>query len=145
MVALNKVKYPALIKVIVGVSNIIGIYYAAPYWGVIGVCTVTAIAFVISIVLSNIVYVKVLKLNIWEFFYKCHIKMLLGLFMSTLVAFAIRIVWPMNQSISKIWQWCALAAKGIIITILYLVIMWAFSWNLEEKKLMTGILNRRHA
>lgn len=143
LVALNKVKFSSIIKIVVGVANVIGVYCIAPKYGVIGVCAVTGGAFIINIILSNVVYKFVLKLDILSFFCKCHGKMLLGIALSFLAAYVIKLLIPAPAEINKLFQWGLFAAKAIVITLAYFVIMWIFAWNADEKKLIKDMIIRK--
>ena len=143
LVALNKVKFSAMIKILVGVGNIIGIYCVAPKYGVIGVCAVTGGAFLVNVLLSNIVYTYILKINIFRFFYRCHIKMLLGISVSSALAYVVTQLFGESNGYGRLLSWISLGIKAVVIAVIYFLMMWFFAWNDDEKKLIRSIYMKK--
>lgn len=135
---LNKVKYSALINVFAGVLNLILSYFVCKKFGVVGVCTVTGIVFLIRIIMLNIVYKSVLKIDILMFFRKCQIQLL----PAGLITFAISFVLNrFSPSVgSGLSGWLFLMIKAIIVFGIFFIVMWIIGWNEDEKYLMKGVL-----
>ena len=134
---LNKVKYCSLIKVITAVFNLICVLFLCQIFGVVGVCAVASSIFLLRIILYNIVYVKILHIEIKTFFKECQLKML----PATLVIlesswFLIKLI---PFSTEGIIGWIFLGIKGGIICIVYVVVMWLIGWNSFEKQLLKSL------
>lgn len=134
---LNKVKYYALINLITGVFNLICSYFACQFFGVVGVCAVTGGAFVLRIVLLNIVYVKCLHIDITTFFKECQLKLM----PATLIILALS--WIMVKivpfSAEGITAWGFFGIKVFMICVIYVVVMWLLGWNSFEKQLLKSL------
>ncbi len=137
---MNKVQYSALINLIIGVTNLIVAYFVSQKYGVIGVCTVTGAMFILRSVLSNLVYIFVLKINILKFFASCHLKMLPGIIISLILSYLF------NMAITKYnilpSGWIFFFAKAGIISVIYFICMWLLGWNKFEKDLILSFTTR---
>ena len=65
--AMNKHKFGAIVNVIVAVFNVIISIFLAQKYGAIGAATGTALGIILSIIINDIYYQRVLKLNIIKF------------------------------------------------------------------------------
>lgn len=133
--ALNKVKYSAIINMITGVFNLVVAYFVSKKMGVIGVCLVISLTFILRVIAENVIYKKILNIDLGSFFYECHVKLLpasvLSLVLSTI---GIKIF---------DWQngWLAFLLKVIYIVAIYFVCMWICGWNKFEKSLLRNFLS----
>lgn len=138
IVVLNKVKFHALINLSTGVVNLIGSYFIAQYYGVIGVCCITGFVFIARVVLLNIVYVK-LNIKVSKFFVECQIKMLPALVISFVLSIAF------NRGMAVLYPrqgWIAFGIKVVVISTLYFLTMWLLGWNKEEKELIKSFATK---
>lgn len=138
---LNKVKYSAMIGVLSGVINIVLCYLLCPRFGVVGVCVGTGFIFLIRTVCYNIVYKRVLKIDIWKFFKGCQIKMLPAVVISFILSGILAKFW--TNPYLGMRGWCLLAARALIVCIIYFLVMWIIGWNREEKKVIKSLLKIR--
>ena len=88
------------------------------------------IALVLQTVLMNILYVKKLHIRIGEFFKACHLKLLPGFAVFTVIAFGLSYI-PLSG-------WIGFAVKVLLISAVYLVLVWTVFLNASEKKMLFG-------
>jgi len=126
----NKIRYRAILFISAsGISVVVGVLLA-PYYGATGVAVGVLIALLICHVIGmNIVYHKVLKLDIIDFFRQCHFKM----FLPMILAIAISLILKYFNPISS---WMVLLMQAIIFTIIFYSLTWFFFMNDYEKSLL---------
>lgn len=125
--AVNEVKYRAFLFIIASVLSVIIGAVLAPSLGAIG----TAIGVGIALVLChevgmNIVYSKVLKLDIRKFFKSVHLKMFLPFLISGGIS-------TIGQIFIKIDNWYSFIFSTGIFVIIYVFLLWKFVLNDDEK------------
>lgn len=140
LVALNKIKYIAIINVITGILNLVLIYNVAGKYGIIGVCCIIGFTFWIRIVLYNFLYYKLLSINIFDFFKECHLKLLLPILISFIFAIVINLYVPVSYISTN--AWIQFLVKIILIIFDYFVVMWLFGLNKFEKNLIFSFMNK---
>ena len=86
------------------------------------------------VVLSNIFYSKVLKIDLKRFFYNCHLKIFPVLIPSLLFGLLMDRIISNNNIIY-------FGIKVILMCIFYIIIAWKFSLNEFEKKQIKNIIN----
>ena len=118
LVVQNKVKLQAGITVLIGVTNVVLSLVLTYFFGMIGACVSIFIAHTIRAVAYNIVYYKVLHLDIPYFIRKCYIRLLPPI--------AISIVAGIFLNRSMPWDsWTILCVKGCIVCAVYLcLVLW---------------------
>jgi O-antigen/teichoic acid export membrane protein len=136
----NEIRYRAILFLSAsGVSVVTGVLLA-PYYGAIGVAVGVLIALLICHVVGmNIVYYKVLKLDIIDFFRQCHLKMLFPMILAATASLILQYFHP-------IASWLIFAIQGTIFAIIFYALMWFLSMNDYEKslakQLITPIINK---
>lgn len=138
---LNKVKYYAFINMVTGLFNLICSYFVCQFFGVVGVCAVTGGAFVLRIILLNIVYVKSLHIDIIMFFKECQLKMIPATLIILALSWIIVKIFPLSAE--GIVGWGFFGIKVLIICVIYVAVMWLLGWNSFEKQLLNSLLRRR--
>lgn len=136
LIAANEIKYRAFGTVITAVVSLLISFILSSRFGGIG----AAIAICIGTCLGNIlwlnfVYYKILSVNIFKFFRKCHLKMILPLSLSLVLGFIAQNILPTTSIIIFI-------VKGILYTLLYIVLMWKYGFNNYEKNLFLNIYKK---
>lgn len=136
LVAINKVKYNALSRIVVAVLSISLSYFLSINYGSIGSGIGIFIGNIIgSVILMNIIYKIVLKINIWEFFKSCQLKMILPFIIVILTGIVL------NKFLIDI-SWHTTAIKVIILVCLYLISAYFTALNKYEKDLIRNTLNK---
>lgn len=139
IIVMNEIKYSALINLIIGLINIISAYFIAQKYGVIGVCIVTGLLFLFRTFCMNIVYRKLLNIDVVSFFKDCHIDMLPGILGSIVLSYIT--VGFLSLNASGLLGWFYFGVKVLIIALIYFLIMWIFSWNEFEKNLILSLIH----
>lgn len=125
--ATNNVKYRALVYGVGSCISIVGTIILAPKYGAIGAGIAIGLALMIShVILMNCIYKFKLKLEIGRYFKECQISMLLPLIISGILAYIIKIIYPVDSLILFI-------VKAGIWAIIHMAIMWLFAMNEYEK------------
>ncbi|MFI3277968.1 MAG: oligosaccharide flippase family protein [Rikenellaceae bacterium] len=131
----NEVKYRAWLYISSSIVCVVIGYALAPSMGAIGVALGVFIALIICHVIGmNIVYFKVLRLDIIGFFKKVHLSMIIPMILSSLLSSFLIYLHPIDS-------WFAFIAQGIIFTVIYYVSMWILSFNEYEKSLFRSLLS----
>jgi len=129
----NKVKFLALVNIFAAITSLGLAVFLVPKYGVVGSAVSIFIGlFVSNIIGLNIVYKKILKLDIFNFFYNCHLKMLLPLFLSFTSGYLIQYFVPSES-------WMLFLFKGLFFSLLYVLFMWLLGMNKEEKGFVKSI------
>ncbi|MDR4508577.1 MAG: oligosaccharide flippase family protein [Candidatus Brocadiaceae bacterium] len=132
----NKLKYWALLF-IVGSLLSIGLSVAlSPRYGAIGSSIGIFTALVLCHIIGmNIIYYKVLKLDVGRFFCECHLKIALPLILSLGVGFLINVSIPANSLV-------AFLPKAGLLAVLYATFMWILGLNRDEKQLIRSFAHK---
>ena len=124
----NKVKYQAVIGVIVGIVNVAVSFVLSRFYGVIGASVSIFIAYSIRVVLYLILDKKVLNLQMNRFFKNCYLKMMPP------VIFVCVAGGIFNLFVSKT-SWLIFISEGIAVCLLYVVSSAFISMSKEERKM----------
>ena len=134
--ATNQVRYRALSYTLSSTVNVILTALLAPRLGAMGAAIGIACGFVVGHeLILNLVYVKVLKLDIRRFFYKCHLKALPWLLVMLLTGWGIAMVWPVSGRLQMILRCC-------VCGLVYIVLAYLLYINKEEKQYIKNLLNK---
>ena len=132
----NKLKYRSYVYFIGGIIGVIVTTSLASKFGAlgagIGIFIASAIFFLIGM---NIVYWKVLKLDILRFFLECHMKLLFPIGLALIAGFGIQYFYQANSLISFF-------PKVILLTIIYILLMWFLGMNRYEKQLVSSAIHK---
>ena len=133
LVALNKIKYSAFVSILeAAISFTISILLSKSY-GAIGASIAYFIGSLIgTVIFKNIVYYKILNIDVIRFFKECHLKMIVPLILITIMGFTIQYLFPANNYI-------LLFFKAGLVGVFYLIIMWIIAFNEYEKNLFVEI------
>ncbi|NLL73153.1 MAG: oligosaccharide flippase family protein [Clostridiales bacterium] len=125
IIAMNKVKIQAFVYIVVAVLNILFSSVLSFYFGALGAALSICLVYIIRLIIMNIIYYKVLHINVFSFIKDSYIKMAPPM----LITLAIGLI--INQFTShSLW---AFLIKGTFIVILYIVLLWNMSLNNYEK------------
>ena len=136
LMAVNKIRYQAFCALTSAVISIILSLVLSPLFGAIGSGVAIFGGLLIGNVIGmNLVYYKVLRINVFRFFKECHLKMAFPMIMASIVGFLLQYLMPV-QSLPLF------LVKACILGIVYLIMMWFTALNQYEKKLFTSILQK---
>lgn len=121
----NKVRITAFVNVLVGLLNIILEFKLAAYYGLIGSCIAIFISYTLRAILLNIIYHKILDLDMILFAKKCYIKMSWPILLSVATGMIINKI-PLSG-------WLGLGIKGAMISFVYIFLVWLIALTKKEK------------
>ncbi len=134
LIVLNKIRYRAIVYVGNAILTLFVSVLLAPKFGAIGSAIGIFVGNVVfSIIIMNIIYNRVIGLNIVRFFKECHLKMLFPMVVSLLVGFLIQESFSAPNLIY-------FASKAASLAVVYFLLMWVMSFNSYEKKLVKGVI-----
>lgn len=132
----NKLKYWALLFICASVFSIIFSILLTPRFGAVGSSIGISAALVMCHVIGmNIVFHRVLKLDVGKFFRECHLKLLLPLLLTLGAGFLINIYIPANSLITFI-------PKAGLLVVLYTTLMWLLGLNHDEKQMVRAFTQK---
>jgi O-antigen/teichoic acid export membrane protein len=136
LIASNQVRYNAFSKIIVAVLSISLSYILSLRYGSTGAGIAILIGNLIGgVLVMNIIYARVLKINIWEFFRKCHVSLALP-FILVIIAGIV-----LNYLIEDI-SWVNTISKTMILLIVYAFSAYLLAINSYEKDLILGVVRK---
>lgn len=136
LVALNEIRYRAIGTIITSLISLILSIILSKSYGAVGASFSIFIGNIIGLVVfMNIIYHKVIKINIKKFFLECHLNMLPSILFSTIIGFMIQIIFPTSSILIFI-------IKAFILGIVYFTSMWLLTLNNYEKNLFIGLLKK---
>ncbi|NLK27112.1 MAG: oligosaccharide flippase family protein [Clostridiales bacterium] len=125
IIAMNKVKIQAYVYVIIAALNILFSSVLSNFFGALGAAISICIVYIIRLIIMNVIYYKVLQINIFSFIKDCYINMAPPMLITLVVGFII------NQF--TIYSLPTFLIKGTFIVILYIILLWNMSLNHYEK------------
>ena len=136
LIASNRVRYNAFSKIVVAVISISLSYILSLRYGATGAGIAIFIGNLIGgAFVLNVIYVRVLKINIWEFFRKCQIDMALPFILVLLVGFVL------NYLITDV-SWLITLIKVVILLLVYTLSGYFHAINNYEKNLLIEMVKR---
>lgn len=137
MQAMNKYKFKAISTFIMALANIAISYFLAKAYGPVGSAIGTAIALIAcNIILINIYYYKVIKLDVINFW-----KQILKISIIMLIPFIIMIIFKNLTSINGIM---GILIYGSLYTLFYCLVVYFFVMNSYEKGILNKVLKKVH-
>jgi O-antigen/teichoic acid export membrane protein len=127
IIAKGKVKYLAYSGILQALTNLLLIFPFAKYYGVLGISVSVAIAYSVSLVFNNLVYVKILNLDVREFFRFSFIKLMPLLIITLFCGLLCNLIIDLQG-------WYGLILKVGIFTSLYTSLFFIFGLSLQERE-----------
>jgi O-antigen/teichoic acid export membrane protein len=125
----DKIKYRAILFIVAALLSVVISIYLAPKYGAIGTSLgiFTSILFC-HVIGMNIIYWKILKLDIIYFFKECHLKLIPILSIALLIGFLIQFYSPVTSLFLFV-------PKALVLGVIYFLMMWFYGLNNFEKGL----------
>lgn len=125
IIAMNKVKLQAYVYVMVAVLNVLFSSILSMYLGALGAAISICIVYFIRLIIMNIIYYRVLHINVFSFIRDCYVNMAPPMLITLIIGIII------NQFTEySLWT---LLIKGTFIVIFYIILLWKMSLNHYEK------------
>lgn len=132
MEANKKVYYKAIIySITIGFGTLVG-YFSYFKFGMVGIILSVSIFWFIGIIIMNIFYTRVLKLNMYLFFKSVYFKAIPMLLLILLVSYFLNYI--------SITGWFGFATKCFIYLFIYTIVMYHFFMNSEERSYIKKII-----
>lgn len=135
IIAKNKVKIQALGLLITSFLNVVISPILSSKLGVYGVCLAIFIAAFLNLIFMNIVYYKVLKMNVFEFYKKCYLPIFIPIVGGIITA-------SFFTSFILLDGWSGIICKGCVTLVVFLILVYVFHMTNEEKRKIYSLLKR---
>lgn len=136
LIASNQVRYNALSRIIIAVISISLSYLLSLKFGSTGAGIAIFIGNMIGgAIILNIIYARVLKINVWAFFRKCQISMAFPFVLVLFFGFTL------NYFIKEV-SWLNTLIKIIILSLIYSLSAYYYAINSYEKELVFGAIRK---
>ena len=136
LIASNQVRYNALSRIIIAVISISLSYLLSLKFGSTGAGIAIFIGNIIGgAIILNIIYVRVLKINVWTFFRKCQISMAFPFVLVLIFGFTL------NYFIKEV-SWLNTLIKIMILLLIYSISAYYYAINSYEKELVFGAIRK---
>lgn len=136
MIVKKKVKIQAYITLVTGIVNVILSIILSPICGVVGSCISIFCAYSVRAIICNVVYYKVLRVNIPEFIRQCYIGMMPCIVITVVVGFLANRLLPFAG-------WSGLLIKAVFCLVVYFVTIFAIGLKKDEKKMIRSKMHHR--
>lgn len=134
LVAINAIKYRAYDFIVASIISIILSLLLTPMYGAIGAALSAFIGIIVGhVIIMNIIYYKVFKIDIITFFKECHLKLSIPMILTFGIATLIQ-KYILTDNIMIFF------IKVVFIVIIYSTFMWLLGLNRYEKDLFKSIL-----
>lgn len=132
----NKIKYQAMSALIIGAINVGLSFVLTPQLGALGTSISICVAFLVNLVLLNIVYHKVLHLNLKQFYKVVYIRYVPPILLAIIITqFILRYITYSG------WLW--LLVKIVVCTTVYLMLLFMIGFSKEEKTQIISAIRKR--
>jgi O-antigen/teichoic acid export membrane protein len=132
----NEVKYKAILFISASILSIVIGSFLIPKTGALGAAIGISISlFLFHVIGMNIVYVKIMRLDIFLFFKECYLKMALPLGLTLTAGLII------NSYIPAV-HFVLFGLKALLLTFVYILLMWFFGLKNNEKELFINTIRR---
>lgn len=130
----NKIKYQAIVYVVMGLSNVFLGYFLAQTFGCLGICFAIFIAYNIRNIGLEVIFKKKLNLHLGIFFKEVFLDMGVPLVIVGVLGYGIHFI--------PLYGWSGFLIKGSLVTLIYGLVMWSFALSKDEKKIVTTPLSK---
>ena len=129
IVAEGKVKLQAYAFVLMAVVNLLLAYPLTKNFGVVGLCVSIMVAYLVRTIVMDIVFYRVLHINVFKFVGMSYVKILPSIFIITVCCGTFNNIYTQGG-------WIGFIIRVVFCVISYCLIIWFFSMNKEEKYLI---------
>jgi O-antigen/teichoic acid export membrane protein len=137
LIASNQVRYNAYSRIIVAIISIVLSYFLSLKYGSTGAGIAIFIGNLIGgAIVLNIIYARILKIDVWTFFRKCQLSMSLPFILVIITGFIL------NYLIKEI-SWVNTFFKIVILLLIYSLTAYFNALNNYEKELILGVVKRK--
>jgi O-antigen/teichoic acid export membrane protein len=132
----NQVKYKAIMFISASIVSVAIGSFLIPKTGALGAAIGISIAlFLFHVIGMNIVYVKIMRLDIFHFFKECYLKMALPLGLSFAAGWIINFYIPAAHFV-------LFGLKAALLSFVYIFVMWFLGLKNNEKEIFRSTIRR---
>lgn len=135
ILAMNKVKYQAIVYLVMAILNLLLVFLLAPRYGSYGVCLSICISYFVRTIGMDLIMYKKLGIDILTFLKSTYLGLLCPLGAAILIGMII------NVCFAGYSGWLILLTQVLLYTIVYFAILFFFGMNSSEKNLIYNIFN----
>lgn len=136
LLASNKIQYKAFASLIIAfISFPLTLTFVPENGAVAAAISILIANFFGSVIFMNAIYLKVLKLDLLNFFIKCHGEFLLPLSITIVFSYVVNLYYQSSALSTFIY-------KVIIISLLYIILLWVLTLNKYEKNIFIGVFSK---
>ncbi len=135
MVMTNNVRYLSIVNIIKAAINIAFAALLSIWWGALGAAISISVAYTFRNIANMVLYQKKLKLDMKRFCIDCYGKMSIPIVLTLALGLLTAYYVDCNS-------WLILVGEIIVITVLYLCLMWLIGYNKSEKSTIKSILKK---
>lgn len=136
VLAMNLVKYQALVFLVMGAINLVLGFFFAQYWGALGFSVAVCISYLVRVLGMNIIFQKRLHISMWGFYKNSFIKLILPLTLALLFILYLRDFFPPIN-------WWVFILKALFVCLIYVGFMYFFFLRKEEKCLFFSVFKSK--
>lgn len=126
MTVMKKVKQPAIVSAVTGLTNVALSFVLSHFLDVIGACLAICAAYTLRAVLLTVIYHRQLPLDIPRFMKKCYLRMVAPIVLTVLLGLGL------NYLIAD-GGWLIFLLKAAITALLYLILTFLLGYSREER------------
>jgi O-antigen/teichoic acid export membrane protein len=135
VVAENKVKLQSIGLISTSIINVPISLLLSYYYGAVGVSIAICITGFLNLFYMNLMYNKVLKFNMFQFYKICYLRMIIPIGGTIVLASAVLYYIEQNG-----WLW--LMVKGFIVAVIFGILTFLFNTNKEERSKLVSIIRK---
>lgn len=133
LVAEGKVKLQAFAFILMAIINLTLAYPLTKKFGVIGLCQSIMIAYITRTILIDVIFYKILHINIFRFFKDSYFKIIPAIIITIFCSLAFNNFYTLTG-------WLGFIVKALICVFLYFFFIWIFAMNKKEKKMILDLI-----
>lgn len=136
ILAKNKVKLQSIGLLVTSLINLLISSILSKLFGAVGVSLGICITAFLNLIYINIVYYRVLKINVFEFYKKCYLPIALPIVLSVMLT---KLLFRLMPQMS----WGMLVIKGVITVVIFGIMVLIFHLKREERSRILHIFRKK--
>lgn len=136
LIVVKRVDLQAYVGIAIGVVNVALSFVMSYFYGALGAAASIFVAYMLRAVLLNIIYGKVLKVQIIRFIFECYLRMMIPILLTLAFGFGLNHFFPQVG-----WIWLALKAAAV--TAVYLLLVFGIGITKKDRGMFFGFVGRK--
>lgn len=132
----NKIKYWGILLLSASLLTFLISILLCPHYGAVGSAIGISVAYILCHGIGmNIVFSRILKIDIGRYFYECHFKFMFPFLITLGIGFSFRRIFPTDHLVFFI-------ITAFVLLLMYIVLMWNLALNISEKSIVKSLVRR---